>query len=56
VAVVPAAAEPQLDVARAASASSADELVGELLDTLKASVLKPHECSGDRGDRDQEPA
>lgn len=41
VAVVPAAAEPQLDMARAASASSADELVGELLDTLEASVLKP---------------
>ena len=31
----------QLDVARAGSASSADELVGELLDTLEASVLKP---------------
>ncbi len=31
----------QLDVARAASASSADELVGELLDTFEASVLKP---------------
>jgi hypothetical protein len=41
VAVVLPPQSRQLDVARAASASSADELVGELLDTLEASALKP---------------